>query len=85
MQLKKCANHPYLFEGVEPLGLPHEEASRRLVEASGKLSLLLRMVARLRATGHRVLVFSQVPFSMSLIQDDPYAGHHRGRTPGGRL
>ena len=34
-QLRKCVNHPYLFEGIEPEPL---ELGEHLVEASGKWS-----------------------------------------------
>ena len=55
MQLRKCANHPYLFgEGADP-GLTDE----RLVEASGKLSVLDRLLPKLQKGGHRCVVFSQ--------------------------
>lgn len=60
MHLRKCANHPYLFEDVEPKGLAPVEAAQRLVEASGKLQLMMRMLTRLNATGHRTLIFCQV-------------------------
>ena len=33
-QLRKCVNHPYLFDGVEPEPF---ELGEHLVEASGKL------------------------------------------------
>ena len=59
-QLKKCANHPYLFEGAEPELASVEDTARRMVEASGKLMLLMRMLAILKEQGHRVLIFSQV-------------------------
>ena len=32
-QLRKCVNHPYLFDGVEP---EHFELGEHLVDASGK-------------------------------------------------
>ena len=34
-QLRKCVNHPYLFDGIEPEPF---ELGEHLVEASGKLS-----------------------------------------------
>uniref|UniRef100_A0A671RWC1 Chromodomain helicase DNA binding protein 1-like n=1 Tax=Sinocyclocheilus anshuiensis TaxID=1608454 RepID=A0A671RWC1_9TELE len=41
MQLRKCVDHPYLFDGVEPELF---EMGEHLVEASGKLSLLDTML-----------------------------------------
>ena len=37
-----------------------DEAMNRLIAASGKLMLLMRMLRSLKAQGHRVLIFSQV-------------------------
>ena len=36
MQLRKCANHPYLFDGADPAPGTTDE---RIVEASGKLQV----------------------------------------------
>ena len=38
MQLRKCANHPYLFEGAETPPFTNDD---RLIKASGKTALLL--------------------------------------------
>jgi SNF2 family DNA or RNA helicase len=57
-QLRKAANHPYLFNGVERVaidGLPTEE----IVTTSGKMLILDRLLAALYAKGHRVVLFSQ--------------------------
>ena len=58
MQLRKCANHPYLFEGQEP-GPPFVEGEH-LVENSAKLKVLDKLINKAKAEGHRVLIFSQV-------------------------
>ena len=59
MQLRKAANHPYLFDGQED-GPPFLEGEH-LVEASGKLVVLDKLLDRLKAGNHRVLIFSQAP------------------------
>ncbi|OBS74727.1 hypothetical protein A6R68_14730 [Neotoma lepida] len=41
-QLRKCVDHPYLFDGVEPEPF---EVGEHLIEASGKLHLLDRLLA----------------------------------------
>ena len=56
MQLRKICNHPYLFDGHEPIG---EEVSDHIFNVSGKFELLDRMLPKLLATGHKVLIFSQ--------------------------
>lgn len=44
MQLRKVCNHPYLFEGVEPQGA--DEFGEHIIEASGKLTLVDRLIKR---------------------------------------
>jgi SNF2 family DNA or RNA helicase len=39
------------------------------VAASGKLALLDRMMARLRAGGHRVLIYSQFTRTLDVLED----------------
>ncbi len=81
MQLKKCANHPYLFDGAEPAAFTsQDEAMLRMEEASGKLMLLMRMLEKLRQQGHRVLIFSQVRlrWTHADVADDANARHFGG-------
>ena len=63
VELKKCCNHPFLFESAEH-GYAGDSGDRtrvqRLVLSSGKLVLLDKLLTRLKETGHRVLIFSQV-------------------------
>jgi SNF2 family DNA or RNA helicase len=66
MQLRKCVNHPYLFPGVEPEPFAIGE---HLVDASGKLWLLDRLLKHLKQHGHRVLLFSQMTSMLDIIQD----------------
>ena len=49
MQLRKCCNHPYLFDGAEP-GPPYT-TDKHLVDNSGKLVLLDRLLPKLKAQG----------------------------------
>jgi chromodomain-helicase-DNA-binding protein 1 len=62
-ELKKACNHPFLFESAEDEYRGSEEDKSvidRLILTSGKMVLLDKLLRRLRDTGHRVLVFSQV-------------------------
>lgn len=63
MSAQVC-NHPYLLPGVDPM-----ETDERLVEASSKLRLLDRLLARLRAAGRRVLVYSQFTSMLDVLGD----------------
>ncbi|CAJ0861054.1 6255_t:CDS:10, partial [Entrophospora sp. SA101] len=47
MQLRKCCNHPYLFDGAEP-GPPYTN-DIHIVENSGKLAVLDKLLKRLKA------------------------------------
>ncbi|KAH8814700.1 SNF2 family N-terminal domain-containing protein [Flagelloscypha sp. PMI_526] len=71
MELKKAANHPYLFDGAEsnpPNALP-EEILRGLIMNSGKMVLLDKLLNRLRQDGHRVLIFSQMVRMLDILSD----------------
>lgn len=67
MQLRKVCNHPYLFEGAEP-GPPYIEGSH-LWENCGKLTLLHRLLPRLKAQQSRVLIFCQMTSMMDILED----------------
>merc|ERR1719300_1167805 len=72
MELKKCANHPYLLPGpaedapIGPNGLFEVNA---MIKACGKLTLLKKMLDQLKAEGHRVLIFSQMTKMLDLLED----------------
>jgi SWI/SNF-related matrix-associated actin-dependent regulator of chromatin subfamily A member 5 len=67
MQLRKAANHPYLFEGVEDRTLP--PYGDHLIYTSGKMSVLDKLLARFRAQGSRVLIFSQMTRTLDILED----------------
>ncbi|CAN0430288.1 unnamed protein product, partial [Hapterophycus canaliculatus] len=76
MELRKCCNHPFLNRGVEERILseiPDELQTRanihkQLVDASGKMVLLAKLLPRLLAEGHKVLIFSQMVRCLDLIE-----------------
>ncbi|TFK56559.1 hypothetical protein OE88DRAFT_1730039 [Heliocybe sulcata] len=70
MQLRKCLQHPYLVsDDIEPRGLPPAETHERLISGSAKLRLLKNMLPKLKARGHRVLLFSQFVIALNVIED----------------
>uniref|UniRef100_A0A8C9QZ12 Chromodomain helicase DNA binding protein 1-like n=1 Tax=Scleropages formosus TaxID=113540 RepID=A0A8C9QZ12_SCLFO len=80
MELRKCVNHPYLFDGVEPEPF---EMGEHLIEASGKLCLLDSMLRFLHQGGHRVLLFSQMTRVLDILQDYmEYRGYSYERLDG---
>ncbi|XP_039315776.2 chromodomain-helicase-DNA-binding protein 1-like isoform X3 [Saimiri boliviensis] len=79
-QLRKCVDHPYLFDGVEPEPF---EVGDHLIEASGKLHLLDKLLALLYSRGHRVLLFSQMTQMLDILQDYmDYRGYSYERVDG---
>ncbi|KAI0318392.1 SNF2 family N-terminal domain-containing protein [Amylostereum chailletii] len=69
MELKKAANHPYLFDGAEDRTASVEEQLKGMVMNSGKMVLLDKLLARLRSDGHRVLIFSQMVRMLDILSD----------------
>lgn len=67
MQLRKCCNHPYLFEGAEP-GPPYT-TDEHLVHNAGKMMVLDKLLKRLRTQGSRVLIFSQMSRLLDILED----------------
>uniref|UniRef100_A0A667G935 Chromodomain-helicase-DNA-binding protein 1-like n=1 Tax=Lynx canadensis TaxID=61383 RepID=A0A667G935_LYNCA len=79
-QLRKCVDHPYLFDGVEPEPF---EIGDHLIEASGKLHLLDKLLTFLYSRGHRVLLFSQMTQMLDILQDYmDYRGYSYERVDG---
>eukprot|EP00658_Telonema_sp_P-2_P000140 TRINITY_DN10043_c0_g2_i1.p1 TRINITY_DN10043_c0_g2~~TRINITY_DN10043_c0_g2_i1.p1 ORF type:complete len:965 (+),score=286.55 TRINITY_DN10043_c0_g2_i1:52-2946(+) len=67
MQLRKCCNHPYLFDGAEP-GPPYINGPH-IIENSGKMVILDKLLPRLKAQDSRVLIFSQMTRLLDLLED----------------
>ena len=67
--LRKASNHPYLFDGAEGHNETKEETLKGLIMSSGKMVLLDKLLARLKADGHRVLIFSQMVRMLDIISD----------------
>ena len=75
MQLRKCCNHPYLFEWPKD----EKEYFANLTKYSGKMLVLQRILARLKRDGHRVLIFSQMAKMLQILgvfmESEEYAFH----------
>jgi ATP-dependent helicase STH1/SNF2 len=63
MQLRKVCNHPLLFS---PEGYHINE---NIIRSSGKIALLDEMLPKLKAAGHRVLMFTQMTAVMTILED----------------
>lgn len=66
MQLRKCCNHPYLFQGIEEPGLP--PLGNHLVDISGKMIVLDKLLNKLKGK-HQVLLFSQFTTMLDILED----------------
>lgn len=75
MQLRKICNHPYMFQHIEESFSEHLGFTGGIVQgldlyrASGKFELLDRILPKLRATSHKVLLFCQMTSLMTIMED----------------
>lgn len=67
MQLRKCCNHPYLFDGAEP-GPPFTTDSH-LAYNSGKMMVLDKLLPKLHEEDSRVLLFCQMTRMLDILED----------------
>jgi SWI/SNF-related matrix-associated actin-dependent regulator of chromatin subfamily A member 5 len=68
MHLRKVTNHPYLFDSAED-GPPYNSNLTHLVQNSGKMAILDKLLERLKAQGSRVLLFSQMTRMLDILED----------------
>uniref|UniRef100_A0A671WJ05 Chromodomain helicase DNA binding protein 9 n=1 Tax=Sparus aurata TaxID=8175 RepID=A0A671WJ05_SPAAU len=79
MELRKCCNHPYLIKGAEekiledfrevysPTAMDfHLQA---MVQSAGKLVLIDKLLPKMKAGGHKVLIFSQMVRCLDILED----------------
>ncbi|XP_053558254.1 chromodomain-helicase-DNA-binding protein 8 isoform X2 [Bombina bombina] len=79
MELRKCCNHPYLITGAEEKILsdfreatpvvPFDFHLQAMVRSSGKLVLIDKLLPKLKAGGHKVLIFSQMVRCLDILED----------------
>eukprot|EP00794_Sanderia_malayensis_P019257 gene19257-21185_t len=80
MELRKCCNHPFLISGAEER-IVAEYANgaegfekitkhfKAMTESSGKMVLIDKLLPKLKAGGHKVLIFSQMVRVLDLLED----------------
>ncbi|KAK8943573.1 CHD3-type chromatin-remodeling factor PICKLE [Platanthera guangdongensis] len=70
MELRKLCCHVFMLEGVEPTEpLDADEGLKQLLDSSGKMQLLDKMMMKLKEQGHRVLIYSQFQHMLDLLED----------------
>ncbi|XP_050313166.1 chromodomain-helicase-DNA-binding protein 1 [Anthonomus grandis grandis] len=68
IELKKCCNHAFLTKPVEAEAQNNQQDKlTNLLRGSGKLVLLDKLLIRLKETGHRVLIFSQMVRMLDIL------------------
>merc|ERR1740123_1885102 len=67
MQLRKCCNHPYLFDGAEP-GPPYT-TDEHIVQNCAKMLVVDKLLPKLQAQGSRVLIFTQMSRMLDIMED----------------
>ena len=94
MEVRKCCQHPFLLDGVEEAFVAQQALQKQrarttatiaqLAGSSGKLQLLDKLLPRLKAGGHRVLIFSQMTRVLDVLEDYSRSrGHSYERLDGG--
>ncbi|CAL6027965.1 DNA-dependent_ATPase [Hexamita inflata] len=66
MQLRKVADHPYLFKGIEPE--PYRDGDH-LINVSGKMVVMHQLIQKIQSRGEKVLIFCQMTNLLNLIAD----------------
>ncbi|XP_050554686.1 chromodomain-helicase-DNA-binding protein 1 isoform X3 [Spodoptera frugiperda] len=72
IELKKCCNHALLTKPEDfesRASLATTDAVEKLLRGSGKLLLLDKLLCRLKETGHRVLIFSQMVRMLDILAE----------------
>lgn len=69
MQLRKVCSHPFLFDWPLDKNTKQPVINEDLVNASGKMMVLERLLDELFRRGHKVLVFSQFKTMLDVIED----------------
>lgn len=67
MSLRLIANHPYLTDKSAMENAGDEQWKQDVVRMSGKMMMLERLLPRLFADGHKVLIFSQFTTQLAVI------------------
>lgn len=74
MQLRKVCSHPFLFKWPEDPATCDLVIGEELVNASGKMMVLDRLLRELFRRGHKVLLFSQFTTMLDIIEvGSPFA------------
>ena len=68
MQLRKVCSHPFLFDWPIDLSTNDPVVNEELVNVSGKMMVLDRLLSELFNRKHKVLLFSQFTTMLDIIE-----------------
>lgn len=69
IKLRMASNHPYLFPSAEIVSTDKKEQLSGIINHSGKMVLLDKLLVRLKEGSHRVLIFSQFVMMLDILTD----------------
>lgn len=73
MQLRKCCNHPFLIREIEEEYSKkyqnEEEKIKMILQASGKMTLVNKLLDKFKSEGKKVLIFTQFRGIIKLIEE----------------
>merc|ERR1719411_1748958 len=72
MQLRKLCNHPFMFQHIEESYTNHtgiRDLGPDIYRSSGKFEVIDRILPKMQASGHRILMFCQMTQCMTIIED----------------
>ena len=71
VELKKTCNHGYLVKPPDDkeAGTTREQRLEKILRGSGKMLLIDKLLCRLKETGHRVLIFSQMVRMLDVLSE----------------
>ncbi|KAN0062045.1 putative ATPase [Thecaphora frezii] len=85
MQARKICNHPFLFDWPIDGSTGQLVVNKDLINASGKMLMLNRLLDALFERGHKVLIFSQFTTMLDIIEEwaNGFKGFRTCRIDGG--
>jgi len=69
LALRNVCNHPYFFAPLNTENMNDRQIMESLIEASGKLRLLDKMLTMMKKQNNRVLIYSQAIKNLNMVED----------------
>ena len=73
MQLRKCCNHPFLMKEIMAEltkdAIHVSDYMAKMIQSSGKMILLEKLIIKMRSEGNKILIFSQFTMMLDLLEE----------------